>query len=324
MKKAIISILQAVIFPLVYTASQVVVTMIAVVIDSVTLLVNQGADIALYDVAEMTEELTGGIMGNIVWITLFSCLLTIAVVFIYMSARGLKIRSELRFRKIGIGTILLSLAVGLVMNFATGYIISVLPIPEQVIADYNELVGDNLFSGGFVISFIAMAVVVPFTEELVFRGMSFNFLRRGMALTLALILQSLLFAGIHMIPLQVAYVLPTAVTLGLIYMWTDNLIAPVLAHISYNGFSAIISMLQVTEDAAEVAETVNYLPHALIAVAIVIGLMYLLYRSRVRPIPVPHHEWKPRKQRFAPQMPYPGAYPQPENIQQNGDISNGQ
>jgi membrane protease YdiL (CAAX protease family) len=81
---------------------------------------------------------------------------------------------------------------------------------------------------------ILAIVVAPFVEELVFRGLIYPTLKQNGFPKLALWGTSLLFAMIHnnlMILLPLTFL---AVVLTLLYESTDNLLAPIFAHSTFN------------------------------------------------------------------------------------------
>lgn len=88
------------------------------------------------------------------------------------------------------------------------------------------------------LSVILIAVVAaPLTEELVFRGCLYGFLRQTGGRFVAIAITSVLFALIHGHIPSLAGLVILAVGLSLLYEKTGSLWAPILLHAAFNGLS---------------------------------------------------------------------------------------
>ncbi|MFM8831742.1 MAG: lysostaphin resistance A-like protein [Spartobacteria bacterium] len=88
------------------------------------------------------------------------------------------------------------------------------------------------------LSVILIAVIAaPITEELVFRGCLYGFLRQTGGRFVAIATTSILFALIHGHIPSLAGLLILAVGLSLLYEKTGSLWAPILLHAAFNGLS---------------------------------------------------------------------------------------
>jgi membrane protease YdiL (CAAX protease family) len=92
--------------------------------------------------------------------------------------------------------------------------------------------------------------VVPFVEELLFRGFLQSWLKRYMRRSWAITITSLIFSVVHFSPSQgvgnielIAALFVLACFLGFIYERQKNLIAPIVMHAAFNGFSALMIAL---------------------------------------------------------------------------------
>ncbi len=279
MKKAIVAFLHALLYPALYLGSQALVSMYAAVVYMVGIGIGSGVA-GLID-PSTTDGLTSFLSGqSIQLITIFSCLVTCIVVVIVLLVRRSGGRETLVIKPIPVAEVALLIVLGISMNLATVYIMSVVPIPESVLAEYEELVGNVIIGQNFWLTFLSTAVLVPITEELIFRGMSFNVMRRRMHITVAFILQTLLFAGVHLIPLQILYVLPASAVLGLVYIWSGNFVAPVILHMTYNGLSVALNYLVPSTDEVVAVSPAQYIPFIVGSVAIMVLCLVALYKRR--------------------------------------------
>ena len=87
---------------------------------------------------------------------------------------------------------------------------------------------------------LALAIVGPVVEEVVFReAVLGNLLRDGMRPWLAILLSALVFGLIHVNPIQIPFALLIGIILGLLYYKTGNILLPAIVHILNNTLSVI-------------------------------------------------------------------------------------
>ncbi len=116
---------------------------------------------------------------------------------------------------------------------------------------------------------ILMAVIVPFFEEILFRGLVFNKLRATMSLWAAIILQALLFGICQANVLSGVYAFIIGILLGIIYVITKSIWVPVIIRVIFNisimamkEFALMSSLLEPsTYNPTEVIDTFVYNSH---------------------------------------------------------------
>lgn len=87
---------------------------------------------------------------------------------------------------------------------------------------------------------LAMALVGPVVEEVVFReAVLGNLLRGRMRPWLAILLSSLVFGLVHLNPIQIPFATLVGFILGLLYYKTGNIVLPAIVHILNNSLSVI-------------------------------------------------------------------------------------
>lgn len=82
--------------------------------------------------------------------------------------------------------------------------------------------------------FAIAAIAAPLTEELLFRGCLYGFLRQSTGRATALAISSVLFALIHAHPATTPALAVFAVGLALLYEYTGSLWAPIAVHSAFN------------------------------------------------------------------------------------------
>lgn len=86
---------------------------------------------------------------------------------------------------------------------------------------------------------LALAIVGPITEELIFReAIEGEMLRRGATPWVAIIISALAFSAVHLNLAQGLYALPLGILFGIIYYKTGNIILTSILHILNNSIAA--------------------------------------------------------------------------------------
>ncbi|HHV44821.1 MAG TPA: CPBP family intramembrane metalloprotease [Firmicutes bacterium] len=85
--------------------------------------------------------------------------------------------------------------------------------------------------------------IVPWAEELFFRGLVFGSIRQRYGSVVAKVTSGLLFAFAHMYIINFPSVLVLGILLASIYERTQSLVPPVVAHATYNGVAVALLIL---------------------------------------------------------------------------------
>ena len=93
---------------------------------------------------------------------------------------------------------------------------------------------EELLSGRMVFQILGMGLIVPVTEELVFRGLVYRRLERYLPGAAAVLLGAALFAAYHGNLLQVLFAFPMGIVLILLYRHYGTLKMPILFHAASN------------------------------------------------------------------------------------------
>jgi membrane protease YdiL (CAAX protease family) len=127
-------------------------------------------------------------------------------------------------------------------------------LTRGVVGDFNSAAGEIALElqdeGTLAMVAFAVAVMVgaPIVEEIAFRGMVFNSLRkRGLSAVWTIVVSALVFAAFHLEPVRFLILLP----IGLLYGWlrwkSGALGAPIIAHVVNNGPAAVVLLLGLPE-----------------------------------------------------------------------------
>lgn len=111
-------------------------------------------------------------------------------------------------------------------------------------------VSEALYSPPLWLQIIAIGLVIPLAEELVFRGLGFARLRDGQGFWRAAILSSLIFGLYHGNVVQFVYAFILGLAMCWLYEITGSFLAPVLFHQAANLFSVVVTELAGEESGA--------------------------------------------------------------------------
>jgi membrane protease YdiL (CAAX protease family) len=148
-------------------------------------------------------------------------------------------------------------------------------------------------TGRFLIGVLVVAVVPAIAEELFFRGVIQRNLVQWFSPHLGIWLAAALFSAIHF---QFFGFFPRFVlglVLGYLYQWSGNILVPMAAHFTQNGFQLLLLYLQQRHvlGADFDPDSMNQLPWTWVAISAVIsaGVLYYMYQNLLPPAPTEMH-----------------------------------
>ena len=136
-----------------------------------------------------------------------------------------------------------------------------------------------------IIGILAIAIIGPIAEEVVFRGaVCRSLLKKGVSTGLTVLISAMLFGLIHFNPAQIPFAFVMGLVLGYIYCRTGSLVPTIITHILNNSISVFI-MAKYGEEANDMtfadmlgSQTAAWILMAVCAVAS-IGLLYVLHKK---------------------------------------------
>lgn len=200
--------------------------------------------------------------------------------FTHFKARNQSLWTISRFRKFKPIQGLLAFSAGISAIFLSSIIVQfVAYVFPNAYERFLQMV-ERLELGGFVPLFIAVVIVAPFIEEVMFRGLVFRVLEQKYALVTTVLVQGILFGAYHMNIIQGAYAAVLGVILGLSLIWTGSIWIPIIIHFGNNLMSTLLSL----DPVGRFIEANEFIAGGLIMVMLLIVFplsLYGLYRSRI-------------------------------------------
>ena len=121
------------------------------------------------------------------------------------------------------------------------------PTPEYVL-DLNYLLKPDSFLGATLL-FIAVVILAPLGEEIVFRGFLQQILEKHWKdITQAILFTSLIFSLIHMNPYWFVQIYFLGIILGFLAWKTKSILAPLILHSLNNSMALLLSSLDLQQN----------------------------------------------------------------------------
>ena len=137
-------------------------------------------------------------------------------------------------------TVIFSSGVLIVFDTMDRIIHKFIPPPEYII-DLGEIMRPDS-TLGYIFLFLAVVIVAPIGEEIVFRGFLQKFLEKYWKdITRAVLVTSLFFAMIHFNPFWTIQIYLLGVILGFLAWKTNSVIPSIVLHIINNGSAFILT-----------------------------------------------------------------------------------
>lgn len=119
---------------------------------------------------------------------------------------------------------------GGVLNLAWSGILNMFHINEV----FSNEVQEQLLAGQIAVQLVGLGLLVPVAEELIFRALIYNRMKRVLTARQAIFFSALLFAVYHGNPVQMIFAFPMALALAWVYEHGKLFLFPVLFHTGAN------------------------------------------------------------------------------------------
>ena len=123
------------------------------------------------------------------------------------------------------------------LNFADAFLSSI-PAFQDSFASFEQSFG-GLDQENYLFVLGSVVIFGPIVEELMFRGIVYNSIKKAFNVWTAILLSALLFGIWHMELVQTIYVVIIGVGIAIVYEATGNMVYPALLHILNNFYSAL-------------------------------------------------------------------------------------
>lgn len=133
--------------------------------------------------------------------------------------------------------IFVMIAFGVMLSMAAGSILSAMNI-DNIYGSY-EKTSSLLLNGNIVYRLFALGVITPAAEEIIFRGLVFNRVKKQYGSLYGIVVSSLMFGVFHFNLVQGLYAFIIGMAFAYCYELTGDLKVPVYMHMSINVLTVL-------------------------------------------------------------------------------------
>ena len=173
------------------------------------------------------------------YIIIGSVICSLIIYFLLFRSKKEDLMTRCNFSAIKTGNVGLAVLLGISFNLSLSMLNMVTAL-NRLFPGHKKLM-EQLIGGDFIPTLIVVGVAAPIFEEILFRGIVFNELRKHISLAAAVLTQGLLFGIYHLNFFQGIYGAVLGILAGLIYIWFNSIWAPISLHVAFNTFSVIMS-----------------------------------------------------------------------------------
>jgi len=156
----------------------------------------------------------------------------IVLAILYIHYRKEKnIAKELKFNKIRAQDVFYIILFGIVLTTVVSIIREPILGLTQISMEVSSETESNLT---LILGIVSMIIIAPIIEEIVFRGIIFNHLKRNYSILSAIIVQAMIFAVAHGNISQGLSAFLLGIILVLAYMCYNSIFASIILHIIFN------------------------------------------------------------------------------------------
>jgi membrane protease YdiL (CAAX protease family) len=182
---------------------------------------------------------------------IFAGVMVVVVLWLFVYAKRESFKKVYRLdQKPTMLQIYLAITIGFSAVFFSGFIVQGLSLVfPQAYASYVEAFED-LQLGSAISFFLAVVIVAPVFEELLFRGFVFDRIERRFSTNAAIIVSGILFGVYHLNIFQGTFASILGIVLGFGLFWTNSMWIPILIHFVNNAVAWMFSLEAVSERVA--------------------------------------------------------------------------
>lgn len=175
-----------------------------------------------------------------------------------------------KFNKTKISSIILSIlaAIGLMLVSS-----SFLYLTQNIFKDYDKVISNISAGEKSIFGVVCVVVLIPIFEEIFFRGLVFNELRKNISLLLSIVIQALIFALAHGNVKQGVYTFLLGVITAAAYTWTKSIWSNIAIHITFN----LLGSLPIPDVLYNKVSVVIYI---ILGIGIIVFSLNKLYKNK--------------------------------------------
>ena len=226
------------------------------------------------------HALENAIYAQSLLITFWAALATIPL-FIFLRYRDMQIdkinNSLKKYERVSIFKYILIIPFGFLCMLAANAFVSiiVMAMPDYMAKSFDGT-SEIIYGSSFVLQVLTAGIAAPVVEELLYRGLVYNRIKKMTGLIPAAVLSSIIFGVIHANWVQAPYAFIIGLVCVYVYERYKSIFAPIILHISANLLSVVISSLPAAgNETAKATESQSAQSASLFMMTVIMGILAL-------------------------------------------------
>lgn len=184
------------------------------------------------------------------YVVLICDLMVLGIIWLVAKCRKQKLRDKIWIKKINTKIVGLSVLIGIgVYAFNIGVVeilgnIELFRLSYAALQDVSSIIKEMPFAIGIMI----VGIIAPFIEEVLFRGIIFQALKKNFDIAISIVVQGLIFGLVHMNGIQVVYATLIGIVCGYVVYRTGSIWSGVIIHIVNNCISCLCTYMNMGEN----------------------------------------------------------------------------
>ncbi|WP_305768956.1 CPBP family intramembrane glutamic endopeptidase [Candidatus Epulonipiscium viviparus] len=197
-------------------------------------------NLMLTDIQNLAWQILEDMLDQTPTLMIISGVVMIILLWAFFKLRHKRFRTEIYLKSIHASNITPLILVGVATNFIATLVATLIPYPESWVTNYEQTI-DFAVDSNTLMTILMVVVYAGIVEEVIFRGLVYTRLKRGMPMAIAMILSSVAFGAVHGSPIQIIY----ATLIGLVLVWVfekfKSIVPSIIVHMVNNAVGLIVA-----------------------------------------------------------------------------------
>lgn len=208
---------------------------------------NDGGIISYFSTYNFSGDIERVVGENGLVVTLISGVITIPICMRFMkkdqdAVRYLTVKEHIS--KINLSKWYYIVLVGVLASMGLSKLVTILPI-DNILGNYQD-VSDSFASNPLIYQLLALVIIGPLTEELIFRGLVYKRIKGYTDTMVGAYISAIIFGIYHFNLVQGLYGFMLGILLCYVYEKYGTILAPVILHISANLIALIMMHMKIS------------------------------------------------------------------------------
>lgn len=190
------------------------------------------------------DIITERMSSVLVYVGLIASILTVLILWVIFSCRKLNFKKEILLRSTKNSNLLSAAILGIFIWLVNTSWMDILQGLGKFQGDFEKMqdITGGLVEGNIFVVILVAGIIIPFSEEVIFRGCIFRALNKNMNIVATIIIQAILFGLAHGNLIQGMYTIPLGIILGYVVYRCNSIVPSMIIHMVNNIVAVVISM----------------------------------------------------------------------------------